>query len=151
MLRLRIVVVLCAPLLLFLAAPGAALAQDPADLISGVTIGPATVDTHTGVATVTFSVTCLVDIPFPGGVRGEGTLTQSRGSGHSPPFSTQGGFGGSTCQAGQVLSFPVRFQSFRIDTRFLPGPAEFRGFMQALCCFSEDTESIDATVVLRPA
>jgi hypothetical protein len=148
MLRLRIVVVLCAALLLSLAVPRAALAEDP-DLISGVTIGAATVDPQTGVATVTFSVTCLVDIPFPGGVRGEATLTQSRGSGHRA-FSSLGGFGGSTCQAGQVLTFPVRFPPF-ID-RFLSGPAEIRGFMEALCCFSGDTETIGpATVVLRPA
>jgi hypothetical protein len=149
MLRLRIIVSLCAALLLSLVAPGAALAEEP-DIISSPTIVSAVVETKTGIATVTVSVTCLVDVP--GQVRGEATLSLSYGSGNFA-FSSQGGFGGSTCQAGEVLTFPVRFRPF--VGRFLPGPAEIRGFMEAqlVCCFfSDDTESIGpTTVMLRPA
>ena len=149
MLRLRIVVPLCAALLLSLAAPGAALAEEP-DLISSPTIVSAVVNTKTGVATVTISVTCLMDVA--GQVRGEGSLSQRYGSGRFA-FTYQGGFGGSTCQAGDVLTFPVRFPSW-LD-RFVPGPAEIDGFMEAqvVCCyFSDDFEDLGPTTVrLQPA
>jgi hypothetical protein len=104
MLRLRIVVPLCAALLLSLAMPGAALAEDP-DIISSPTIVSAVVDMKTGVPTVTVSVTCLMPAA---NVRGEGLLTQRYGSGRFA-FSFQAGFGGRACQAGDVLTFPVRF------------------------------------------
>ena len=149
MLRLRIVVPLCAALLLTLAAPGAALAEEDPDIISSPTIVSAVVDMETGVPTVTVSVTCLMPAA---NVRGEGLLTQRYGSGRFA-FTYQGGFGGSTCQAGDVLTFPVRFPSW-LDG-FVPGPAEIDGFMEAqvVCCyFSDDMESIGPTTVrLRPA
>jgi len=150
MLRRRTVTALCAALLLSLAAPTAALAQEEPDVISDVSIVSAVVDMKTGIATVTVSVTCLMDVGYQ--VRGEATLTQSYGSGRFA-FSSQGGFGGSPCQAGQVLSFPIRFPS-PID-KFVPGRAEISGFMEAMivCChLSDDTESIGpTTVALRPA
>ena len=105
MLRLRIVVPLCAALLLSLAAPGVALAEEDPDLISSPTIRSAVVDMETGVPTVTVSVTCLMPAA---NVRGEGLLTQRYGSGRFA-FSLQAGFGGGACQAGDVLTFPVRF------------------------------------------
>ena len=140
---------LCAALLLSLAAPGAALAEDP-DLISSPTIASAVVDMKTGVPTVTVSVTCLMDVA--GQVRGEGLLTQRYGSGRFA-FSFQAGFGGHACQAGDVLTFPVRFG--HQEGRFVPGPAEIGGFMEAqlVCCFfSDDTETFGPTPVrLQPA
>jgi hypothetical protein len=149
MLRWRTVTVLCAALLLSLAVPTAALAQEEPDLISSPTIVSAVVDMKTGVPTVTVSVTCLMDVTYQ--VRGEATLTQRYGSGRFAS-SIQGGFGGSTCQAGQVLSFPIRFGHQAGE--FVPGPAEIRGFMEAMivCCHSDDLESIGpTTVTLRPA
>jgi hypothetical protein len=150
MLQRRTVTALCAALLLSLAAPTAALAQEEPDVISDPTIVSAVVDMKTGIATVTVSVTCLMDVGYQ--VRGEATLTQSYGSGRFA-FSSQGGFGGSPCQAGQVLSFPIRFPS-PID-KFVPGPAKISGFMEAMivCChLSAEVESIGpTTVTLRPA
>ena len=150
MLRRRTVTALCAALLLSLAAPAAALAQEEPDVISDVTIVSAVVDIQTGVPTVTVSVTCLMDVP--GQVRGEATLTQSYGSGRLAS-SWQGGFGGNPCQAGQVLSFPIRFG--HQQGRFVPGPAQIHGFVEAqlVCCyFADDMESIGpTTVTLRPA
>jgi hypothetical protein len=78
MLRRRTVTALCAALLLSLAAPTAALAQEEPDVISDVTIESATVDMETGIATVTVSVTCFVDVLV---VRVEADLIQSYGSG----------------------------------------------------------------------
>jgi hypothetical protein len=152
MLRLRIVVALCAALLLSLAVPGVAMAEEP-DVISSPTIVSAVVDMKTGVATVTISVTCLMDVGYQ--VRGEGSLSQSYGSGRFA-FDRQGGFGGSTCQAGDVLTFPVRFPPLPVLDRFVPGPAEIRGFMEAFVVSgrlaADDTETIGpTTVVLHPA
>jgi hypothetical protein len=152
MLRRRTVVSLCAVLLLSLAAPTVALAQEEPDVISSVTIVDATVDTHTGVATVTVSVTCLMPAAV---VRGEVfTFTQRYGSGR---YALSSGYtGSSSCQAGQVLTFPIRLFPFvpYVD-RFVPGPAEIHGYMEAgICCVypSDDTESIGpTTVILRPA
>jgi hypothetical protein len=148
MLRRRTVVSLCAALLLSLAAPTVALAQEEPDVISGVTIESATIDTETGVPTVTISVTCLVDVPL---VRASATLTQSRGSGRLAASSFQpGGF--TSCQAGEVLTFAIRFGPQQ--GRFVPGPADITGFVEAIlvCCVSADLESIGpTTVVLRPA
>jgi hypothetical protein len=145
------VTALCAALLLSLIPPTAALAQEEPDVISDVTIVSAVVDMETGVPTVTVSVTCLMDVGYQ--VRGEAVLTQSYGSGRLAR-SIQGGFGGSPCQAGEVLSFPIRFG--HQQGRFVPGPAEIRGFMEAFleCCYSEadDMEDIGpTTVTLRPA
>jgi hypothetical protein len=152
MLRLRIVVAVVAALLLSLAAPGAALAQEP-DVISSPTIVAAVVDTNTGVATVTVSVTCLMDVGYS--VGGWASLSQRYGSGRFA-FDLQGGFGGGGCQAGDVLTFPVRFPPLPVLDRFVPGPAEIRGFMEAFIesghLASDDTEAIGpTTVVLRPA
>jgi hypothetical protein len=151
MLRRRTVTALCTALLLSLAAPTVALAQEEPDLISSVTIVSAVVDTETGAPTVTVSVTCLMDVAHQ--VRGEATLTQRYGSGRLAS-SWQGGFGGSTCQAGEVLSFPIRFG--HQNGKFVPGPAQIHGFMEAFvgCCTSiaDDMESIGpATVTLRRA
>jgi hypothetical protein len=152
MLRLRIVVAVVAALLLSLAAPGAALAQEP-DLISSPTIVSGVVDTHTGVATVSVSVTCLVDVGYQ--VRGEGSLIQRYGSGRFAWWYV-GGFGGSTCQAGDVLTFPVRFASPPPLDRFVPGPAEISGFMEAYVesghLAGYETETLGpTTVMLHPA
>ena len=147
MLRLRTVTSLCAALLLSAAAPTAALAQENPDVISDVTIESATIDTETGVPTVTISVTCLVDVPL---VRASATLTQSRGSGRLASSFQPGGF--TSCQAGEVLTFVIRFGPQQ--GRFVAGPAEITGFVEAIlvCCVSADLESIGpATVVLRPA
>ena len=122
MLRRRIVILLSA-LLLSLAAPGVALAEEP-DVISSPTIVSAVVDTKTGVATVTVGVTCLMDVGYQ--VRGEASLRQLHGSGRFA-FSSQGGFGGIPCQAGDVLTFPVRFPPLPVLDKFRPGPAEIRG------------------------
>jgi hypothetical protein len=150
MLRRRTVTALCAALLLSLAAPTAALAQEEPDLISDVTIVSAIVDMETGVPTVTVSVTCLMDVGYQ--VRGEATLTQSYGSGHFAQ-SIQGGFGGSPCQAGEVLTFPIRFG--HQGSRFVPGPAEIRGFMEVFLergtYPADDGAGIGTTVILRPA
>jgi hypothetical protein len=146
MLRRWIVASLCAVLLLSLAAP-AALAQEDPDVISGVTIESATIDTETGVPTVTVSVTCLVDVPL---VRARATLTQSRGSGRVASSLQPGAF--TSCQAGEVLIFAIRFGPQQ--GTFVPGPAEITGFVEAIlvCCISADLESIGpTTVVLRPA
>jgi hypothetical protein len=144
MLRRRIVTLLCAALLLSLAAPGVALAEEP-DVISSPTIVSAVVDTQTGVATVTVSVTCLMDVGYQ--VRGEASLSQPDGSGQFA-FSSNGGFGGIPCQAGDVLTFPVRFSPF--VGRFVPGPAEISGFLEAQVVgfFSDDTETIGPTTVV---
>jgi hypothetical protein len=147
MLRRRTFTSLCAALLLSLAAPTVALAQEEPDVISGVTIESATIDTETGVPTVTISVTCLVDVPL---VRASATLTQSHGSGRVASSFQPGAF--SSCQAGEVLTFAIRFGPQQ--GRFVPGPAEITGFVEAIlvCCVSADLESIGpATVVLRPA
>ena len=146
MLRRRTVTALCAALLLSLAAPTAALAQEEPDVISDVTIESATID-KTGVPTVTISVTCLVDVPI---VRTRATLTQRLGSGRFASSLQPGGF--SSCQAGEVLTFAIRFGPQ--DGRFVPGPAEITGFVEAIlvCCVSAEVESIGpATVILRPA
>ena len=148
MLGRRTVTALCTVLLLFLAAPPAALAQEDPDVISDVTIESATIDTNTGVPTVTISVTCLVDVPI---VRVEANLTQSSGSGRAAS-SYQPGAGSSSCQAGEVLTFAIRFGPQ--DGRFVPGPAEITGFVEAIlvCCVSAEVESIGpTTVTLRPA
>jgi hypothetical protein len=141
MLRLRIVVALCAALLLSLAVPGVAMAEEP-DVISSPTIVSAVVDMKTGVATVTISVTCLMDVGYQ--VRGEGSLSQSYGSGRFA-FDRQGGFGGSTCQAGEVLTFPVRFPPrFAGSWRHLSCPAAWPPttlkplVRQPLCCIPPD-------------
>ena len=146
MLRRRTVISLCAALLLSLAAPTLALAQEEPDVISDVTIVAATID-KAGVPTVTISVTCLVDVPI---VRTRATLTQSFGSGRLASSFQPGGF--SSCQAGEVLTFAIRFGPQ--DGRFVPGPAEITGFVEAIlvCCVSAEVESIGpATVILRPA
>jgi hypothetical protein len=145
MLRRRTFTSLCAALLLSLAAP-TALAQEDLDVISDVTIVSATID-KTGVPTVTVSVTCLVDVPL---VRVRATLTQSYGSGRLASSFQPGGI--SSCQAGEVLIFAIRFGPQQ--GRFVPGPAEITGFVEAIlvCCISADLESIGpATVILRPA
>jgi hypothetical protein len=147
MLRRRTVTALSAVLLLSLAAPTVALAQEEPDVISGVTIESATIDTETGVPTVTISVTCLVDVPR---VRASATLTQSHGSGRLASSFQPGGF--RSCQAGEVLTFAIRFGPQQ--GRFVPGPAEITGFVEAIlvCCVSADLESIGpTTVILRPA
>jgi hypothetical protein len=103
---------------------------------------------ETGVPTVTISVTCLVDVPI---VRVEANLTQSYGSGRLAS-SYQPGAGYSSCQAGEVLIFAIRFGPQQ--GRFVPGPAEITGFVEAIleCCYSADLESIGpTTVILRPA
>jgi hypothetical protein len=146
MLRRRIVTSLCAALLLSVAAPTAALAQEDPDIISDVTIVSATID-KTGVPTVTVSVTCLVDVPLVGV---SATLTQSHGSGRLASSFQPGGF--SSCQAGEVLTFAIRFGPQQ--GRFVPGPEEITGFAEAIlvCCVSADLESIGpTTVILRPA
>jgi hypothetical protein len=150
MLRRRTVTALCAALLLSLAAPTGALAQEEPDVISDVTIVSATIDTQTGVPTVTVSVTCLVDVAV---VRVEATLTQSYGSGRFAS-SSQPGAGFSSCQAGEVLTFAIRFGPQQ--GRFVPGPAEITGFVEAIIecppCFSDDFARIGpTTVILRPA
>ena len=147
MLRRRTVTALCAALLLSLAVPGVALAEEP-DVISSPTIVSAVVDMKTGIATVTISVTCLMDVGYQ--VRGEGTLSQSYGSGRFA-WSYQGGFGGSTCQAGDVLTIRARFPS-PLD-KFVPGPAEIDAWLEAqiVCCHSDDFEDIPTPVMLRPA
>jgi hypothetical protein len=145
MLRRRILASLCAALLLSLAAP-TAVAQEEPDVISDVTIVAATID-KAGVPTVTISVTCLVDVPLVGA---SATLTQSFGSGRFASSFQPGGF--SSCQAGEVLTFAIRFGPQ--DGRFVPGPAEITGFVEAIlvCCVSAEVESIGpATVILRPA
>jgi hypothetical protein len=148
MLRRRTVTALCAALLLSLAAPTAALAQEEPDVISDVTIESATVDMETGIATVTVSVTCFVDVLV---VRVEADLIQSYGSGHLAS-SYQPGAGSSPCQAGEVLTFPIYHGNQQ--GRFIPGPAEISGFVEAIieCCYSADFASIGPTpVILRPA
>jgi hypothetical protein len=150
MLRWRTITALCAALLLSLAAPTAALAQEEPDVISSPTIVSAVVDTKTGVATVTVSVTCLMDVPAPGAVFGLAALSQSYGSGNFA-YSQQH-FGWNTCQAGEVLTLSVRFPSWLVGSRFLPGPAEIDGWIEARFVGAEDTESIGpTTVILRPA
>jgi hypothetical protein len=151
MLRRRTVTALCAALFLSLILPTAALAQEEPEVISDVTIVSAVVDMKTGVPTVTVSVTCLMDVGYQ--VRGEAELTQTYGPGRLAS-SWQGGFGGSPCQAGQVLSFPIRFG--HQQGRFVPGPAEIHGFMEAFLesgtSIADDMEGIGpATVTLRPA
>jgi hypothetical protein len=148
MLRRRIVTSLCAALLLSLAAPTAALAQEEPDAISDVTIESSTVDMETGVATVTVSVTCFVDVLV---VRVEADLIQSYGSGHLAS-SYQPGAGSSPCQAGEVLTFPIHHGNQQ--GRFVAGPAEVSGFVEAIvvCCYSADFARIGpTTVILRPA
>ena len=148
MLRWRTITALCAALLLSLILPMAALAQEEPDVISSPTIVSAVVDTKTGVATVTVSVTCLMDVP--GQVWGQAALSQSYGSGNVA-YSLQH-FGGSTCQVGEVLTFPLRCPSWLVGSRFLPGPAEIDGWMEGRLACCDDTESIGpTTVILRPA
>ena len=96
---------------------------------------------------MTVSVTCLVDVPL---VRVSATLTQNHGSGRLTSSFQPGAF--SSCQAGEVLTFAIRFGPQQ--GRFVPGPADITGFVEAIlvCCVSADLESIGpATVVLRPA
>jgi hypothetical protein len=148
MLRRRTVTALCAALVLSLAAPTAALAQEEPDVISDVTIESATVNMDTGIATVTVSVTCFVDVLV---VRVEADLIQSYGSGHLAS-SYQPGAGSSPCQAGEVLTFPIHHGNQQ--GRFVAGPAEISGFVEAIieCCYSADFASIGpTTVILRPA
>jgi hypothetical protein len=135
-------------------APTAAPAQEP-KFLSGVTILDAVVDTdYPYFATVTVSVTCLMDIPSPGYVVATATLTQSNGSGHLAS-AFRPGAGGFPCQAGQVLVIPLRFGNRTdIKGRFLPGPADIHGFIEAFidCCTEVDVVAIDpTTVILRPA
>ena len=148
MLRRLTVAALCAALLLSLAAPTLALAQEEPDVISDVTIVSATIDMETGVATVTVSVTCFVDVLV---VRVEADLIQSYGSGHLAS-SYQPGAGSSPCQAGEVLTFPIHHGNQQ--GRFVAGPAEVSGFVEAIvvCCYSADFARIGpTTVILRPA
>jgi hypothetical protein len=136
-------------------APTAAPAQEP-QVLSNATILDAVVDTDSPYfATVTVSVTCLVDIPSPGYVVATATLTQSNGSGHRAN-AFRPGAGGFPCQAGQVLVIPLRFgNTLDIKGRFLPGPADIHGFIQAFidCCSQLDgTAGIGpTTVILHPA
>jgi len=147
LLRRRTVTSLFATLLLSLAAPTVALAQEEPDVISSVTIESATIDVETGVPTVTVSVTCLVDVPL---VRVSANLVQSHGSGRLASSFQPGAF--TSCQAGEVLTLAIRFGPQQ--GRFVPGPAEITGFAEAIlvCCVSADLESIGpTTVILRPA
>jgi hypothetical protein len=135
-------------------APTAAPAQEP-EVLSSVTILDAVVDTdYPYFATVTVSVTCLMDIPSPGYVVATATLTQSHGSGHLAN-AFRPGAGGFPCQAGQVLVIPLRFgNTAAIKGRFLPGPADIHGFIQAFidCCSEVDVVGIGpTTVILHPA
>jgi hypothetical protein len=135
-------------------APTAAPAQEP-KFLSSATILDAVVDTdYPYFATVTVSVTCLMDIPSPGYVVATATLTQSNGSGHLANALRKGA-GGFSCQAGQVLVIPLRFgNTADIKGRFLPGPADIHGFIQAFidCCSEVDVVGIDlTTVILHPA
>jgi hypothetical protein len=146
--RKLIVIAIAITAALAVLAPTAAPAQEP-DLISSVTIVSAVIDTETGVPTVTFSVTCLMDVPYQ--VFGAATLTQSHGSGRLAS-SFQKGIGGVPCQAGQVLTFSKRFGLQQ--GIFVPGPAEIRGFIEAdlVCCLEADLQLIGpTTVILRPA
>src|SRR4029453_7540604 len=117
-------------------APTAAPAQEP-KFLSSATILDAVVDTdYPYFATVTVSVTCLMDIPSPGYVVATATLTQSNGSGHLANALRKGA-GGFPCQAGQVLVIPLRFgNTAAIKGRFLPRPADIHGFIKDLlvCC-----------------
>src|SRR4029453_17072673 len=128
-------------------APTAAPAQEPR-FLSSATILDAVVDTdYPYFATVTVSVTCLMDIPSPGFVVATATLTQSNGSGHHAG-AFRPGAGGFPCQAGQVLVIPLRFgNTTDIKGRFLPGPADIHGFIQAFidCCSEVDGVGIDLT------
>jgi hypothetical protein len=135
-------------------APTAAPAQEP-KFLSSVTILDAVVDTDSPyLATVTVSVTCLMDLPSPGYVVASATLTQSNGSGHRANALRKGA-GGFSCQAGQVLVIPLRFgNTVDIKGRFLPGPADIHGFIEAFidCCTEVDVVGIDlTTVILHPA
>ena len=94
-------------------APTAAPAQEELQLISSITILDAVVDMDTHEATVTVSVTCLMDVPyFVGG--GYATLTQRARSGRVAS-SLRSGFGTGGCLAGQVLVFPLRFSRHLLD------------------------------------
>ena len=140
-------------------APTAAPAQEQ-QFLSNVTILDAVVnmDTHSPTvheATVTVTVTCLVDITSPGWFRGTATLTQSAGSGRLAS-SLARGFGNAPgnvpCQAGRALVIPIRFS--RQQGTFLPGRADIHGFIEVFsdCCTSADVVTIGpATVILHPA
>jgi hypothetical protein len=135
-------------------APTAAPAQEP-KFLSSATILDAVVDTdYPYFATVTVSVTCLMDIPSPGYVVATATLTQSHGSGHLAN-AFRPGAGGFPCQAGQVLVIPLRFgNTAAIKGRFLPGPADIHGFIEAFSDCSRGCETAvigPTTVILRPA
>jgi hypothetical protein len=135
---------------LILLAPTVARAQEP-KLLSSVTILGAVVDTKTRNATVTVTVTCLMDIPEPGFVVGSATLTQTSGSGRSVSYLRKG-IGDVPCQAGQALVFPIPFSG--VGDGFLPGPANIYGFLEADldCCLQADLSLIGpTTVTLRPA
>jgi hypothetical protein len=131
-------------------APTAAPAQEELQLISSITILDAVLDMDTHEATVTVSVTCLMDVPyFVGG--GYARLTQRARSGRVAS-SLRSGFGTGGCLAGQVLVFPLRFS--RQQGTFLPGAADLRVVVVATLacppCLDDDTEDIATTVTLRP-
>ena len=131
MIRTRIsiwaVVALCVALLISLAAPAVAGAQEDADVISDVTIVQSTIDMPTRVSTVTLEVTCLTAAIF---VRGWARLVQVRGS--RTVVSVLAAFGESAgCQAGQVLTFPIAFAA-EAGLSLAPGPVEISGIIEAL-------------------
>ena len=134
------------PLLISIATPPVGVAQDETpDVIADAAILSATIDVKTRLPTVVITATCVTAAEF---VRVRLLLTQSFGKGQLA-LSLQSREG--NCVAGQVLNVPVVFGP-QVG-RFLPGPAQIDGFVEArqMLGFPSDVESIPLTeLILHP-
>ena len=113
-----------------------ALAQDETD-ISNVGVVSSTVDIHEGVASITFTVDCNIDIFV---LRFHATLRQRNAS---AIVTTE-----RSCSAGQTFEATIDFG--RQEGVFRPGPASLDGFVSAFIVGDVDDIPVDQ-VLLRPA
>src|SRR6188472_4302469 len=138
--RRSLVATILAAGLLSMTAP-ATLAQDePLDYITGLTVVSTTIDVHSGEATLTFDVTCLVDVGF------------LRTRVHVGQGDEQASLNAeSSCSAGETKRWTLPFES-QASGRFHPGRAELEGFVVALCCAGGDADTFPIDhVIIRPA
>ena len=110
-------------------------AQDENE-ITDVAIVASTVDVHEGVASITYSVHCTIDVPL---LRIRSVLTQRDASATVPRETS--------CSVGQTIQVTLEYG--RQQGVFRPGPATIDGFVQVLLAGDVDDIPVDR-VLLRP-
>jgi hypothetical protein len=136
--RRSLVVAILAAGLLSMTAPAVLAEDDPLDYITDLTVVSTTIDVHSHAATLTFDVTCLVDVGF---LRTRVRIAQGD---EQASLNAE-----SSCSAGETKRWTLLFES-QASGRFHPGRAELEGFVVALCCARGDADTfpIDHIIIL---